>query len=674
MLEAIKEIGEIRLGEEVKESDILESLLDDPPKPKKEDIELHTVILNYNTFDRQIGIEFEAIKDDTSQRYLWLGELSRNTPRFYFTTTNLDYLISQVIPNLHEKADKESSLYKALNRVIDSMFYYLGLPGRYKFVLNIEKCGLAEEGYMAKLLKKIEESKSKDLKDSEIFKDVIKDIRDKMDEFINQQTPLKKKDIGLYTLKINDNLMVEDEEYQKIAIKEKINSLFDEEKRKVCSLCGEYKLITDRPKFDRAGCALGYYITDKVGFSSNLSGDFTKNFILCKDCYKRLLVGESFIRNRLRQNIGGINLYIIPKFLFPVQFSLKQLNRWADYIKFTFNSAKSFESLKDFEKKLQDYHYYEDTKNNFILNLLFFKAGQSFKVLKLIEDVSPTRLDVLIKTTNKIKDVGYDILLGENNQWKIDLQTIYYLIPLRRKKGEIIEYHKLLEFYDAIFSGKPVSYQFLIQQFVELAQVYRFKKFDVYNININIGKQEPDREMVYAILKANLLLLYLRELKLLKGGEGSMDYDSLDVKEEMREFVKEMGYDEAKVAMFLLGYLIGEIGNAQSPSKPILNKITYQGMNRNKLKMLSNDVFEKLRQYKSKEGKTLLHYESNEKIFAECKRLMDKTIEKPLSDQENVFYVLSGYAYATHQAIERASQYKKAKEDKKEVDINEQSN
>ena len=144
------------------------------------------------------------------------------------------------------------------------------------------------------------------------------------------------------------------------------------------------------------------------------------------------------------------------------------------------------------------------------------------------------------------------------------------------------------------------------------------------------------------------------------GGE-DMDYDNLQLDVGIKNFLKEMGYNEAKIAMFLLGYLIGEIGNAQyspeSPSKPILGKITFQGMNRNKIIRLLNEVFEKLTQYKSR-GKPLLTY--NEGIFAECKRLLDKNINKPLSDQENVFYVLSGYAYATHQAIKNASQKKEA--------------
>ena len=76
-------------------------------------------------------------------------------------------------------------------------------------------------------------------------------------------------------------------------------------------------------------------------------------------------------------------------------------------------------------------------------------------------------------------------------------------------------------------------------------------------------------------------------------------------------------------------------------------------MNVGKILRLTNEIFEKLKQYKK------LPY--NEGNFGELKRLLDKYMENwELSDQENVFYVLSGYAYNTYSAITKASQQKEA--------------
>jgi len=109
--------------------------------------------------------------------------------------------------------------------------------------------------------------------------------------------------------------------------------------------------------------------------------------------------------------------------------------------------------------------------------------------------------------------------------------------------------------------------------------------------------------------------------------------------------------DEQRRAVFLLGYLVGEIGNAQSGAghkkKPILNKINFQGMGTDKLMRLANDLLEKLRQYDR------LQY--NEDTHSELKRLLDNNIGKwNLSDQENVFYTLSGYAVSNYLARKRS--------------------
>jgi len=71
---------------------------------------------------------------------------------------------------------------------------------------------------------------------------------------------------------------------------------------------------------------------------------------------------------------------------------------------------------------------------------------------------------------------------------------------------------------------------------------------------------------------------------------------------------------------------------------------------------------EKLRQNKSREGKTLLEYQANENIYSTIKILMDAYISTwRLTNQENVFYTMSGYAYSNYLLNKR---FKEAKEKK----------
>lgn len=347
-------------------------------------------------------------------------------------------------------------------------------------------------------------------------------------------------------------------------------------------------------------------------------------------------------------------MYIIPEFLLQTNITQQRLSKWAEYISGKFNSTKSFREIEAFNDKLAEYKGFELNKNNYIINLLFWKkgTGAETKVLKLIKDVPPSRLDTLKQTTNKIKDIGYEVF--QTDQWIIDLHNIFYLIPLKKSQNEI-EYRKILNLYDSIFSGKPVSYTFLIDQFVELCQVYRFKRINAYYQTANADNwknEEWSNKLIYAMLRANLFLLYLKKLNLIKIGGEDMEYESFQLEEGIKAFLKKMNYDEPKAAMFFLGYLIGKVGNAQyskGKSKPILAKITFQGMNKGKLLRLTNEVFEKLIEYKQ--------LSSNEVIFSEYKKMFDQHIENwELQDQENVFYVLSGYAFATHKAIKDASE------------------
>ena len=106
-----------------------------------------------------------------------------------------------------------------------------------------------------------------------------------------------------------------------------------------------------------------------------------------------------------------------------------------------------------------------------------------------------------------------------------------------------------------------------------------------------------------------------------------------------------MNYSEEQTAMFLLGTLIGEIGNVQykknEGNKPILNKLNFNGIDKSKFIRLTKDVFNKLNQEKIRTF--------NEVTFFEMKRLMDKNIETwSLNKEENLFYILSGYSLLLH--------------------------
>jgi CRISPR-associated protein Csh1 len=352
------------------------------------------------------------------------------------------------------------------------------------------------------------------------------------------------------------------------------------------------------------------------------------------------MAGERFIQNNLNTYIGGLSLYLIPSLIFKNENL--DVTRFSSYVKHLNNSVVNLESLEDFNNRINEYIEFEDEKNNFIINYLFYRKSKSeFKVLRLIKDVPPSRLD-------KIRNVESEIIslikerYNDQQSFKIDIRNIYYSIPIGKND---VMYSKYLDLLDAVFSNRKISYSFLIDQFTEVARIIRFQKG-----NFNIS---PKGILEYKIIQLNFLLSFLNRLNLLRGNIMAENADkAIDVPDEIASFWEDIGIyqDDCKKAAFLLGNLIGKIGNEQyrqgHESKPVLNKLNFQGISTNNLIRLSNGVFEKLMQYK------ILKF--NERAFSVFKELIDGNINNwKLSNQENVFYILSGYSFATYQAMSK---------------------
>ena len=145
-------------------------------------------------------------------------------------------------------------------------------------------------------------------------------------------------------------------------------------------------------------------------------------------------------------------------------------------------------------------------------------------------------------------------------------------------------------------------------------------------------------------MRANMYIKFLEHMGCLKGGN-RLDVSKLNLKDNIKSYIEQIGYNEQETAMFLLGYLVGEIGNVQykkteEGNKPILNKLNFNGLDRQKIIRLTKDVFNKLNQEKIRQY--------NEVIFFEMKRLLDANIDNwKLNKDESLFYVLSGYSFAT---------------------------
>lgn len=246
------------------------------------------------------------------------------------------------------------------------------------------------------------------------------------------------------------------------------------------------------------------------------------------------------------------------------------------------------------------------------------------------------------------------LCIDKNLKTSFKLESIYYLTAIRIKDGEMQQYNNLLYMYDAIFTKRRLNKKVIIKSILDAIVIKYFKKA---GYNIMVAENNEIRDM---IIQSGMYLKFLEYLGCIKGSE-KMDVTKLTVTDDIKNYIDTMSYNEEETAMFLLGYLIGEIGNreykrAGEGKKPILNKLNYSGVDKSKIIRLSNVVFNKLRQEK------ILTY--NEVIYNQCKQLIDKKLNYwEMDKSENLYYILSGYSYSSTKAI---LNYKKENNEEKE--------
>ncbi|MEO0168328.1 MAG: TM1802 family CRISPR-associated protein, partial [candidate division WOR-3 bacterium] len=78
-----------------------------------------------------------------------------------------------------------------------------------------------------------------------------------------------------------------------------------------CGVCGksDNKFFVPNPKDFK------FFITDKLGFSPNLSGKWEGSLVVCSDCRKNILKGESLVNKYFIGKVDKINYMLLPYFL-----------------------------------------------------------------------------------------------------------------------------------------------------------------------------------------------------------------------------------------------------------------------------------------------------------------------------------------------------------------------
>ncbi len=617
MLNVIADIGKVvsRSGS----GDVLDFLV-------PENVNFKALIgLNFLTKEKRIEITLlktageNGFSKEVLREFLFLPSEKGFRPQFVVTTPNLSYLLSQTIPNLRDFLDN-GNLKEELDALINDFWLETKNPK------NRLHQHVVDPKYFQTYSVNFDKETNNTKKEIEDYAQQLgNQIPDKMSIKANRKELV-------YTILIDGKLLCQEKDYVDFVRKKNLESAFEgDEGKKTCSICGKNDNITS----DTTRFLLKFYMTDKINFASYFDkGNFYRAVSLCQKCYQEVIVGERWIDANLRTSLGNFQAYILPQILLGTdnfEVVLDHLNK----LPRQFHSAKNLSELR--EREVEIIEYFETVP--FIFNFLFFRKAQSaFKVLTLIKDVPPSRIADMAKAINWADDIA------RKNEFpseaKFDLDQIYWLTPIKKKGAEHIEYRKLLQLFDNLFNGYSFSAETLYNNFAQLAHIHRTETYSLYQIG---RPGSPDWALKNDTLKWNLFILFLKKLNLFHGGEFM---DAGDLKEYfprgLAELFADLKYNQAQQSLALLGYVVGAVANAQYKenltNKPILEKISYQGMSREKVERLFTEIAEKIKQYRR-------HIGYAERWWSAAMKLYVASDQTNLTATERVFYLLSGYAF-----------------------------
>ncbi|MEM2112161.1 MAG: TM1802 family CRISPR-associated protein, partial [Candidatus Bathyarchaeia archaeon] len=564
MFRALKEIGEAALsagGCEFKIEKI---------KGKGDETLLAKVIFNLDNGKLECDSNFKC-DEKVAEGYLWVGNAKGQKPQMMLTTNNPQYLLNSSKP-------KKWAIGQII-RTFDG------------------KLSDADAVNLLSLLKKVERFFSEK-------KSYVEDLEGLLGE--------EKKRVALYTACVRKNGaiidLVKEAGYKKLLYYVAYVSESDEYPimRGVCHICGEEKDVLTNPSY-REGTILCIYNLDKAGFMPNLSRmpeATMKAHAVCVDCKRKLLLGLGFVEQKLTASVGAstklgkLNVFLIPKIL-GAKLSHEELDDFTSKMRKAYWAVTAYRSLEDIEQ-LMDSMY--GSSLMYFLNILFGYGEQShFHFQHLIQDVPVMRLIELSGIMTEISNEIAKLFMESGERWSIGFEDIFSIFPLSVRKGKVVDWKPLVGLFESLLRGTFYPRGGIISKAVLFARIHKYGTYEGYNI-----KKPPEKgreaQLCQGILKYNILLKLLKEAGVVEMELGNVA-DSFKIRDrDIEDFFSKMNYTEWQRALFLLGVLVGKIGieqyNMGDRKKAVLNKVNFEGMSAERVKLLANHVLEGLRNYR----------------------------------------------------------------------------
>ncbi|MBA4602450.1 TM1802 family CRISPR-associated protein [Thermoactinomyces mirandus] len=398
------------------------------------------------------------------------------------------------------------------------------------------------------------------------------------------------------------------------------------------------------------------FVTTTFNYAKNIDKKYyDDSYAICSSCFQDLLFGEKKVKESFFSRIAGERAFILPEgILDDFHYNRLAVLKHGTDLFFEKGLAQDFD--EELETAMEDFRNAE----SYVVHFLIYRTdGNSVTVLRTIEDVPTMQIVQVVDMLGKQANRLYPYLLS------MSLGSIYRMIPVRTSKtGDQLDIQRVLSIYHALFTKTAIEADVLFGYASEaLEKGFREirKKQGRQFANLGWESFAPDQEDFYfrqLIMRYLCLLQTCQELGLLdrnifdKRGVVSVDVSGMTGKvQEAEAFLEEQSFGSMERALFYVGMLLRSVARAQYEknhrSKPILNKISFQGMNQREVIRLYQEILEKLNQY----DRMTMENEQYISLFHRYYGMLKEA--EALTDQEHVFYIMAGYAFFPAKAKDR---------------------
>ncbi|MAN25792.1 TM1802 family CRISPR-associated protein [Mesonia sp.] len=419
-------------------------------------------------------------------------------------------------------------------------------------------------------------------------------------------------------------------------------------KMKLCYASGDVMEDVEELNLDTRYSLNKMFVTETKNYASVFNKNkFSINYQVSVENQEKLDYASSYLLNQgYKMRIANLDHVIVPQFMqnskVDLEMALEGIHKKSDLL---FNISR----LDDFANNVQD----EIQDEVFWINFIAFESdGNFFKSTEIIKDVSSFHFSKLLKAFNDINwefrearfidwdkiMTEYDYEAKERLPRNLNFNSVFKIIPLRKDKEKK---NKALDLFKTILENRKVNSEILYDCFVELILCHYYRRYGSYT---NVQQYSSDyfyfaiRDSVF---KYHAFIQFLKKLNLIDmedsqtnptEGKPENKYD-----QAIQEFFTKMSLNTDQKAMFYLGRMLNAVEYIQKgKTKTVIQKVNFNGMDKENIQRLRISLIEKAKQYNSM-GKVI--FTDNE--FGKHFNFNGWT----LNPQEAVFFLLTGYSF-----------------------------